>query len=98
MQYEPDLLSTNPAGDRLPQHIIDKIAATLTEEGISSRNRFVHRKFKKPIMISVPILYQRQSCGSAPFDTDYRFKLQAEKEAALIARRFCDHVKEKVQF
>jgi putative isomerase len=91
--YQPILL-----GDRLPQHIIDKIAETLTEEGNFlteiglateslrsplcdySANTFIAGRVVAPP--HMPITVGLNIAGK-------------KKEAALIARRWCDNVKEK---
>lgn len=91
--YQPILL-----GDRLPQDIIDKCAERLTEEGhflteiglateslksplcdYSARTFIAGRVVAPPHM---PILVGLNAAGK-------------KKEAALIARRWCDNVKEK---
>jgi hypothetical protein len=91
--YQPILL-----GDRLPQHIIDKVAATLTDEGHFlteiglateslrsplcdySANTFIAGRVVAPP--HMPLTVGLNVAGK-------------KKEAALIARRWCDNVKEK---
>lgn len=91
--YQPILL-----GDRLPQHIVDKVAERLTEEGDflceiglcteslrSPLCDYSARTFVAGRVVAPPHLILTAGLNMAG----------KKKEAALIARRWCDNVKEK---
>lgn len=91
--YQPILL-----GERLPQHIIDKVAEKLTEEGdFLCEIGLCSESLKSPLcdysantfvagrVVAPPHLIMTAGLNMAG----------KKKEAALIARRWCDNVKEK---
>lgn len=90
--YQPILL-----GDRLPQHIIDKVAERLTEEGdFLCEIGLVTESLKSPLCdySARTFISGRVVAPIIQIITAGLNMAGKNKEAALIARRFCDHVKE----
>ena len=87
--YQPIIL-----GKRLQQHIIDKVAEKLTEEGAWLTEIGLASESMKSDQVTFGISFV---CGRVPgpMNMILTVGLQAagkQKEADLIARRFCDHV------
>ena len=80
-------------GKRLPQHIIDKIAETLTKEGLWLTEIGLASESMQSELATFGISFV---CGRVvgPMNMILTVGLQAagkQKEAELIARRYCDH-------
>lgn len=91
--YQPILL-----GDRLPRHIIDKVAEKLTEEGhFLCEIGLCTESLRSPLCDYGPSTFISGRVVAPPhlILTTGLNLAGKKKEAALIARRFCDHVKEK---
>jgi hypothetical protein len=90
--YQPILL-----GDRLPQHIIDKVAATLTEEGnFLTEIGLATESLRSPLcdysantFIAGRVVAPPHMCMTVGLNLAGK-----KKEAALISRRWCDNVQE----
>jgi hypothetical protein len=90
--YEPIML-----GNRLPQHIIDKVAERLTEEGdFLSPIGLCGESLKSPLCdFGNRFILGRVVAPLQMICTVGLMNAGKKKEAALIARRFCDKVREK---
>jgi hypothetical protein len=91
--YQPILL-----GDRLPRHIIDTIARRLTEEGdFLCEIGLVTESLKSPLCDYGPSTFVSGRCVAPPhliFTVGLNLAGK-KKDAALIARRWCDNLMEK---
>jgi hypothetical protein len=91
--YQPILL-----GDRLPKHIVDKVAETLTEEGhFLTEIGLATESLRSPLcdysantFIAGRVVAPPHMCLTTGL-----YFAGKKKEAAKIARRWCDNVKEK---
>jgi hypothetical protein len=91
--YQPILL-----GDRLPKHIIDKVAQTLTEDGnFLTEIGLATESLRSPLCdYSANTFIAGRVVAPPHMPITVGLNLAGKKkEAALIARRWCDNVKEK---